>query len=177
MRRVSLMRHPRLPVAAGLVLALVLATPGTSPAQMAVPTGRETLRGLPGVEVLVEPLQPGLEAAGLAGGGLREAVVAQLTRADVPMYASQGQNAGPSQAYLYVHVNALSLPDGGGYAVALGVQVRQAVDSLAGPARIVDAVTWDTHTVLTLPPDDFASLYGELSLHVQRFIDDWRAVH
>lgn len=172
------MALPRPAVIHRLAAVVLLSLPATGmAAQMAVPTGRETLRGLSGVEVIVEPLQAELESAGLTTGALQAAVSARLADAGVPVFASQAENPSPAQAYLYVHVNALPLPEAGLQAVALALQVRQAVDSLVGPARIVDAVTWDAHNVLALPAGDPGGLFSELETYVDRFIDDWRAVH
>jgi hypothetical protein len=165
------------PVLAAALVAALLALSGTpAAAQMFTPTGRGTLRGLPGVEVVVEPLPPELEASGLTADALRLDVTRRLAAAGIAVYASQGENGSPAQPYLYVHLNALSIPEGR-LAVALLVQVRQAVDSVVGPARIVDAVTWDAHNVLALPPGDPGGLHRELELYVDQFIDDWRAVH
>jgi len=161
-------------VAALASAALLVAMPAF--AQMFAPTGRATLRGLSGLEVVIEPLPPEVENAGLTAVRLRLDVSERLTDAGIEVYMSQGENVSPAQAYLYIHVNALSLPDAG-LAVALLVQVRQTVDSMVGPARIVDAVTWDAHNVLALPPGALGGLNREIEAYVDLLIDDWRAVH
>ena len=171
------MTCPRSLTAVAVASVLLAGLGSTAGAQMAVPTGRETLRGLPGVEVIVEPVPPELEAVGVTSGALRADVTGQLTDAGIRVYASQGENPPLAQAYLYIHVNALRLDDSGRLALALLVQVRQAVDSVAGPTRIVDAVTWDAHNVLALPAGDLSGLRQELGLFVEQFIDDWQAVH
>lgn len=159
------------------LVALTCTASGAS-AQLFVSTGRDTLRGLPGVEVVVEPLQPELERLGLSGGRLSADIGRQLTAAGITIYASQRQNPSPSQPYLYVHLNAVSTPDGRDIAVAVQVHVRQTLSSLTTESKIVNAMSWDAHSVrLMTPPMLESDVLDELRDLVARFVDDWRAVH
>lgn len=157
---------------------LLLACAGVAAAgQMSVATGRDTLRGLPGVEVAVEPLPPELTRAGLSAVGIRAAVVDRLEAAGITVYPSQAANPSPAKAYVYVHLNALALPRQDLVTVAVLVQVRQAVDSLASESRIVDAVTWDAHNVVAAAAAALPALEDEILGYVDLFVEDWQAVH
>jgi len=171
MRRVTGVR-----LALSILLALVLASSGAS-AQLFVATGRDTLRGLPGIEVLIEPLQPELERVGLTAASIAAAVTQQLKAASVTIYVSQRENAGLSKPYLYVHVNAAS-EQGGTYAVATQVQLRQTLASLTTESRIVNAMSWDAHGVSIIPAVQLQeNVSAEIQSLVKRFIADWRSVH
>jgi hypothetical protein len=160
-----------------LILALVWACSTISlSAQMFVPTGRDTLRGLPGVEVLVESLPPELERIGLTTAGLHTDIAQRLTAGGVLIYATQKENPSPAKPYLYVHLNPLALPDQR-QAVAVQVHVRQTVQSLVTNSQIVNAMTWDMHTVIAMRPSEVGVLRETVREMVDRFVADWRAVH
>ncbi len=160
-----------------LLLALGLTSSDAS-AQLFVSTGRDTLRGLPGVEVLIEPLQPELERAGVTGALMAASVTQQLKAAGITVYADQRQNPSPSQPYLYVHVNAAPDERSGAFAVAIQVHLRQTLSSLTTESRVVNAMSWDAHSVAVMPVAMLkADVADEVQDLVARFVADWRAVH
>jgi hypothetical protein len=160
-----------------VVLALVLPAVD-SHAQLFVPTGRDTLRGLPGVEVLVEPLQAELEQGGLTSASIAAAVIAQLKATGIIVYANQRENPSLSKPYLYVHVNAASNGRSDAYAVAIQVHLRQTLASLTTESRVVNAMSWDAHRVEVVPSARLkAEVTDEVGALVTHFIEDWRAVH
>ena len=162
--------------AGAIVLTLVLAgAPGRAAAQMFVPTGRDTLRGLPGVEVAIESLPPGLERAGLGTALVRADVEGRLRGAGLTVYATQTQNPSPAKPYVYVHLNLLELP--GIRAVAVQVHLRQTLRSAVTGSSIVNAMTWDAHDVVGLTTADVGPLRDVVLEMIDRFIADWRAVH
>ena len=160
-----------------LVRALALAfLTVTASAQMFVPTGRDTLRGLPGVEVLVESLPPELERVGLTTVGLRTELEQRLKAGGVLVFANQKENPSPAKPYLYVHLNPIELP-GQLQAVAVQVHVRQTLQSLVTNSQIVNAMTWDVHTVIAMRPSEVSVLKETVLEMVDRFVADWRSVH
>lgn len=159
--------------------ALLLLAAGAADAngQMFVSTGRDTLRGLPGVEVLVEGLQPELERSGLTGAAIRADVERRLRDAGIVVYASQTTNPSLAKAYLYVHINALTLPQDAGYAIAVQVQLRQTLRSPVTGSNIVNAMTWDAQNVLGVPTSALQTVRAEVLTFVDQFAEDWAAVH
>lgn len=170
----SAWRLPGLPM---LVVAVAVGSVPTATAQQFVTTGRDTLRGLPGVEVVVEPFAPELDRDGLTVEAVRRAVDGQLRAAGVPIFASQRSNTSPAQPYLYIAVTGLRFDGGAAWALALQVEVRQSVRSAVTESRIVDAVTWDQHTVLVVPTRQLPSVREEITTLVTSFVDDWHATH
>jgi len=162
----------------GLLLAVgLLCCAHAAGAQQFVSTGRGTLRGLTGVEVVIEPLPVEVTHAGLSAEALRSSLERQLNAAHVTVYASQKANPSPAQAYLYVHVNAVPVDGGARHAIAVQLQLRQTLQSLVTGSRIVDAMTWDAHNVLVTEAATVSDLTAELRGYVDLFIDDWAAVH
>jgi hypothetical protein len=160
-----------------VLLVLLLASASEAHAQQFLSTGRDTLRGLPGVEMLVEPLAPPLEQAGLAASAIRTNIEQQLRAGGVRLYASQNDNPSPAKAYLYLHVSGISLP-GGGYALSLQLQLRQTLRSLVTQSAIVNAMSWDQHIVTMVPAGSgMPAVHRDVQGLVARFVEDWRTVH
>lgn len=159
------------------LLFILGGAPSLAWAQMFVTTGRDTLRGLPGVEVLVEPLQPELEAVGLSTTGLTREVTQQLTAAGVTIYESQRENPSSSKPYVYVHVSAVA-GGNGDVAVAIQLHLRQTLVSLTTESRVVNAMSWDQHSVSVMPLRMLrADIVEEVRALAARFVADWKAVH
>jgi hypothetical protein len=160
------------------VIAACLAASSLQAAQLFVPTGRDTLRRLPGIEVLVEPVQTDLERVGLTSDRVVAALVPRLESAGITVYRSQKANPSISKPYLYIHLNAVATDNGAAYALAIQVQVRQTMSSLTTESRVVDAMTWDAHTIVVVPAvtlrDD---AQRQIDALVASFIEDWTSVH
>jgi hypothetical protein len=168
------MRYVHGRVFGAFVFVTLILTSATTLAQMFVSTGRDTLRGLPGLEVVVEELPPELRRAGVAPDAVRGEIQRRLAASGITVYTSQQQNPSTAKAYLYLHLNALELP-GGMTAVAVQLQVRQTVTSVVTTSNIVNAMTWDSHNVFALTGRDAAPLTGAVLEMVDAFAADWRA--
>ncbi len=163
-------------MASGVVLVLSLALAAPAAAQMFVATGRDTLRGLPGVELAIESLPPELVAAGVTTAVIRADAEARLRAAGVTVYATQRQNPSLAKPYVYVHFTALELP-GGQLSVAIQVQLRQTLRSPVTASNVVNAMTWDAHNLFSVPAVGAGQLRDALREMVDGFAADWRAVH
>ena len=161
------------------VLVILGTASGPTPveAQLFVATGRDTLRALPGVEIAVEDVDPVLERAGFTQASARALLERELRGAGIPVYASQRENPSAAKAYVYLDVNPLTLPDGSAHAVALQLQLRQTLRSLVTESSIVDAITWDSRTVVLVPARRMDDLQAEVQDAIARFVRDWRAAH
>ncbi len=156
---------------------LVASVASTAAAQLFVTTGKDTLRSLPGIEIIVESVQPELERAGLTAASVRADVDQRLRAKGIVTFTSQGTNTSAAKPYLFIALNALDIPGQDLYAIAVQVQVRQTVQSLVTSSNIVDAVTWDSHTVVGVPAKELRTVREEIGEHIDRFIRDWAAVH
>jgi plasmid stabilization system protein ParE len=161
---------------AAMFAVLVGIAPDVS-AQMFVATGRDTLRGLPGVEVAVEPLERDLEGDGLTPVAIHSDVERRLRAGGIMVYTSQTENPSEAKAYLYVLVNSLKVPGQDFYVIGVQVQLRQTLRSLVTASNIVDAMTWDAHDVLVVRIGQVTSVRESIQRYVDQFIRDWTAVH
>ena len=163
---------------AGWVLLVLLCGVVDARAQQFIQTGRDTLRGLPGVEVLVEPIDPQLERQGLMASAVHANVERYLAARSITVYPNQVGNASEAKPYLYIHVSGLSLPLQQGYALAVDVQVRQTLRSLVTGSAIVNAMSWDQQMVMIVPPGGgMQRVHAQVQTLVDQFVQDWRAVH
>ena len=162
-------------IAGALVVTLLAWMPGVASAQQFVNTGRDTLRGLTGVEVLVEPVQQEIERAGLTAASIRSDVEQQLRAGGLTVYASQAANASLAKPYLYVHLNAVALQ--GRLAVGVQLQLRQTLRSPVTGSNVVNAMTWDQENVVVVEARNLQPVRSELRAYVGTFIRDWLAVH
>ena len=155
------------------VLVMLLATDAR--AQLFEPTGKDTLRALPGVELLVEPLEPDLAPGGMTGATIAADVSAQLRAAGITIYPSQLQNPSAAKAYLYVQLSGFQVPRQG-YVIAAQAHVRQSVRSLVTESTIVNAMTWDRSIVfLARAGSPAADIKREIQDLVEEFVRDWKA--
>ena len=161
------------PLLAALIVAGLLLGAAPAAAQMYVTTGKDTLRGLPGVEVVVDELPEELRAAGHSAQGLRTAIAARLRKAGLTVFASQKANTSDAKPYLYVLLNGFPIPGETTYAMSVQVQVRQTVRSVVTSSSIVDAVTWDSHDVVGVPTKELPRVTDVVLEHVERFVRDW----
>ena len=167
--------HIRSRVTAAALL-LVLLGAGHASGQLFISTGRDTLRGLTGVEVLVEDVPSELSQPEVATAALRRSVEERLRAGGITVYASQVANPSVAKPYLYVQLTTLVLPESV-QAVAIQIHLRQTVRSTATESNIVNAMTWDVHTIVAVTPRDGAALRELVLEMVGQFVDDWRAVH
>ena len=157
-------------------LLLVTAPVMSAGGQQFIATGHDTLRGLPGVELVVEELQPELELGGLTGASLKADIEKWIRAGGIAVYASQADNPSPAKPYLYLHLNALTLP-GGDIALAVQLHVRQTLRSPVTGSNVVNAMTWDSHSVISVPAANLQAARPAVRAQVDRFIEDWQAVH
>ena len=170
-----LFMHSRTAIVAPFILVVGMAA--NASAQMFITTGRDTLRGLPGVEVAVENVEPDLERGGLVPAAIHSAVAERLRARGVPVYTSQKENPSEAKPYLYVDVTGIRLASQNLYAIAVQVQLRQTLKSPVTASNIVDAMTWDARTVLVVPGGSLARVGDTIDEYVDQFIRDWVAVH
>ncbi len=162
-----------------LVLAL-LNFPVAIGSQDTVET-RASLRGLPGVQVLVEPVGDDAERDGLHRTDLQRDVELKLRLAGIRVLSEREMLESEAQPTLYVVVTALRrnlgpVPLGtttrGVYAYNIGISVRQAV-TLANGDVSVFASTWDVGGVGATNADQVAEVRDLVKDRVDAFINAW----
>ena len=107
-----------------------------SPAHAANPDQRESLRGLPGVQVLIENIRPDAQADCLSQEAIRTAVELILRSSGIRVLTQSERSETPSKPYLYVHVGT-DKNSSGYYSFNSRVELHQAVSSMHRPQHIM----------------------------------------
>jgi hypothetical protein len=137
---------------------------------------KETLRGLPGVSVVVEPLQANAEQDGLTQQQLHADVERQLRAAGIRVLTQDEWRSTPGSPYLYINVSALK-KSYGLYAYAIEVCLNQVVTLLRAQNIQEFAETWETREVGTVGKEQIATVRESVAAHVDVFIKDYFTVN
>jgi hypothetical protein len=137
---------------------------------------KETLRGLPGVAVVIEPLHPTTERDGLTHRQLQTEVERQLRSAGIRVLTQEEWKKTPGAPYLYVNVAALKKKYGL-YAYAIEVCLNQLVLLIRDQQTQEFAETWETREVGTVGKERLATVRKSVAAHVAVFIRDYFAVN
>ena len=151
------------------VASVFLTTPVQGQVEVVDETG--TLRGLEGVEVLVESMDIEADWHGFSTVSIRDDVERQLKAADIPVLTS---NTGRPQPWLYVNVQMRAGGDRRKsiLAVSMSLQLKQAVTLARNPNLLGLATTWSTSDgVNILQEENLEQIRNRLQQLVDRFVD------
>ena len=154
----------------GVVVALWLL-----PAQAQTDLNRSTLKGLTGVQVVVENMAPALEAVGLRRDTIQTRTELRLRRAGVRVLSEKESAAAPGQPYLYVNFNGMFGDRGGTLAVAISISLVQDVRLERNPKVRLPATTWREGSVLIGGVQKTRDVLSVLEDYVDKFANDFLA--
>ncbi len=162
-------------IACGFLGLLLFVPPLTTRAEMPE-RARETLRGLPGVTVVIEPLQDSAEQDGLTRRQLQDEVEHQLQAAGIHLLTQDEWRKTPGSPYLYVSVSALKKSNGL-YAYSIEVCLNQLVTLLRNQDIQEFAETWETREVGAVGKEQLTTVQESVATHVNIFIQDYFSVN
>jgi hypothetical protein len=164
------------------VVLFIVLTPSFTSAQSSSSLGKESLRGLKGVYVLVEPFDPEVEAAGLWKTQIQTDTELKLRKVGIRV-ASESESANPAFGTLYINVatHALKGSNANLFAFDIVIEVDQQVQLIRrGPASpALPAATYQvaggvgTVGVNHLRDD----LRGSISDKIDVFLNDYLAMN
>lgn len=82
----------------------------------------------------------------------------------------------PADTPLYLILDPLELP-GGRIAAAIQLHLRQTLESKVTGSQVVNAMTWDHHTIVAFTPSETPEVRAAIREMVDAFVVDWRYVH
>ncbi len=160
------------------VLALIISLTGLCGLARSEDTEntRDSLRGLKGVYVAVEAMNPALEASGLSRGQIEKAVESQLRQAGIGTWTKQEWALQPGSPFLYVNAHVVRLPDTPEFVYSIGVNFRQNVYPVREAVEIIGASTWAVGVVtgITAEPE---KIRNAVETQVEKFITAFRYVN
>ena len=138
---------------------------------------RESLRGLVGVEVFVEPLNIDIEHQGLQTLALQSAIKQRLQKSGVKVLTERERLAAPTAAVLVVRVDALH-DRIGRYFYSIELLLMQRVRLAGRVTSELSAVTWMKPGGIGIVADDKVTHIEDQVLHkVDHLIKDYLSVN
>ena len=160
----------------GTISVIIASTPSYAEQPAEVPE-RESLRGLVGMEVLVEPLNIEIEERGLQTLKLQSDIRQRLQKADIKVLTERERLATPSAAMLAVRVDAIH-DRIGRYFYSVDLFLTQRVRLEGNVASQPSAVTWmKLGPIGTVADDNVKHLEDQVLRKVDQFIKDYLAVN
>ncbi len=145
---------------------------------------RETLRGIKGVRVVVESIEPEIEEAGLTRSQVQTDVELKLRTAGLNLLTPEERNKeiirASGGAYLYVNPHILKLHKIPSYfqvdvyVFSIDLELYQAVYLMRNKKRAA-ALTWSTGVLGT--NRDLGKIRSEIKDRVDVFLDAWLSVN
>ena len=136
---------------------------------------RDSLRGLPGVNVLIEDLKPEVERAGLTKTQLQTDVELRLRQSEIRVLTKQEQRSVIGQPYVYVNVNVL-LGLSGLAVYSIKVELCQKASLETGEIRY-GATTWDVAMLGAIDRARLAQIRDKVRDPVDQFINAYLSVN
>jgi hypothetical protein len=138
---------------------------------------RESLRGLSGIEVHVEPLDSEIEQLGLTTGKIEQDIRQRLQKSGVKLLTERERLATPPAAILIVRMDTLH-DRIGRYFYSTDLLLAQRVKLETPGAPEASAVTWKKLGVVsTVADDNVKHLEDQVLRKVDQFIKDYLGVN
>ena len=133
---------------------------------------RETLRGLPGVMVIVENIREDAQEAGLNVTEVQTDVELKLAQAGIHILPHEEWRETAGRPWLYVSVNTIKYLTS--YFFSIDLQLKQEVSLRRQPALVTSSATWEIGSVGFVGVDKLASKIREsVSAYLNDFINDY----
>jgi hypothetical protein len=135
---------------------------------------RRSLKGLKGVEVVVESLKAEAERDGLDETSIQTDVELKLRLAGIAVLTKEERLAAPGTPFLYINVNTQS---GSLYAYSISVQLEQDVRLDRDPSTRISATTWSVTSVGTVGRNNLRDVRDSIKDIVDIFINAYLSVN
>ena len=159
------------------LVVTVLVSPGLA---QEAPTTAATLRGLTGVDVVVEelPTEAEVEEAGLGSSAVQEDIESQLREGGIRVLSDEEWQAAPGRPWLFVRVQMLR-PQAArrAFVYVISLDLMQQVGLARDPGIDAVGMTWRTGEIGTVSAINVSRVRDSLRAHVDTFIDAYWAVN
>ena len=139
-------------------------------------SSRESLKGLPGVFVIVQDLEPAIEQAGLTKADIQMDVELRLRLAGIPVLSRAEWITTPGGPYLYVNTNVFN-SNNTVWPFSVEISSMQRVILERGSANIFFAPTWSVTTVGSVGSNKLTQVKDVVKEYVDQFINAYLAVN
>lgn len=158
-----------------LVMLVVLSCGNLAVVHAAEWNQRETLRGLPGVGVLVLSIEPDATADGLSEEAVQTAVELILRASGIRVLSESEQFGVPSAPRLYVNIDTIKIR--GAYSLSIDLTLTQMVQLLTAGNKVVFAHTWMRSWHGDVGRNNLRQVISGVEDLVRNFANDFLAVN
>jgi hypothetical protein len=137
---------------------------------------RESFRGLDGVFVSVERLDPRIEENDLTAHQIRADVVSQVRKAGIRILSKKEWFDTEGSPYFYVNANILKLPETEEYVYSVNISLKQTVYPARNPVEIPGAATWSIGGTVGITPN-LRTIRDAVRAQVKEFIKVYLSVN
>ena len=135
---------------------------------------RTSLRGVQGVRIVVEKLNPEVVKDGLTEGQIRADVDLKLSVAGIKVLSEEESRKEKGRPWLYVNA-AVMKTEGGSYVYTIFIEFNQDVRLVRDPDIEVSTGTWEVvHTGMT---DKLSHIRERVKTHVDEFVNAFLSVN
>lgn len=139
---------------------------------------KESLRGLKGIGLLIEPLNPEIEKAGISRDQLKQEIALQLRQAGIQVLNEEARVEEPGKPYLYINLNAYSWREEVIYGYALKVDLNQLILLDRDKKSGCFGTTWYSGSAGIIGANKMKSfIRTELADTIDKFIHDYSAAN
>src|SRR5215467_4255059 len=160
-----------------IVALIVLSHLYTGAARAGQVEDRESLRRLPGVEVIVETFLSEEEAAGFSREAIRTDAELVLRSNGVKILSASERLQTPSAPLLYVKVNPLKHSTAATYCLAIEVELHQTVSLMNRPEQQMSARTWNRVQVAIIGEQITGRVTEVVEPLIKQFANDFLTVN
>ena len=160
-----------------IVALIVLSHLGIGAAQAGPVEDRESLRRLPGVEVVVETFLPEEEGAGFSRDAIRTGVELVLRSNGIRILSGPERREATSTPFLYVKVNPFKHNSADMYCLAIAVELHQAVSLMNRPEQRMSARTWNRVQVAIIGEQLTGRVHELVEPLIKQFANDFLTVN
>ncbi len=160
-----------------MAMIMVVTCLDLSTSQAASPEERDSLRGLPGVEVVIEDIDLDAQADGLSQEAVLTAVERILRSSDIRVLTRTESYKTPPEPHLYVRV-AILADNNSGYALSALVELHQRASLLHRPQRKMSTATWSIRSIGIVGRNQIRNVISKIiEPQVKEFANDFLAVN
>jgi len=174
-------REPRFALVVSLLLVFAVLTLAPlvflRSSDAAEPDPRATLRGLSGVEVIIEDLGKEVEHTELSKKQLQTDVEHKLRHAGIPVLTRKEAFEQPGAPGLYVRLGTVPVPALGVYLLSIEVAVVQGVALTRDPAITTVVPTWRTASIGVVGTTKVEQIQDAIGQYVDHFIHAYLAMN
>ncbi len=160
-----------------IVALIVLSYLGTPAARAGRVEDRESLRRLPGVEVIVETFLSEEEGAGFSRDAIRTGVELVLQSNGIKVLSASERLQTSSAPFLYVKVNPLKHNIAATYCLAIQVELHQKVSLMNRPEQQISARTWNRVQVAIIGEQIIDRVTDVVEPLITQFANDFLTVN